>query len=54
MLEQQLQENIRVYENQLIAPFFIISRKCKQPKWPSNDEWRNKLAIPVPWTITQQ
>ena len=28
-----------------LATLFIIAKKWKQPKCPSNDEWENKILV---------
>ena len=33
----------KTYTGMFIAAFFIMTRKWKQPKCPSTDEWVNKI-----------
>lgn len=33
----------RTYMQVFIATLFAIAKNCEQPKFPSTDEWENKL-----------
>lgn len=38
----------------LTAALFIITKRQKQPKHPSADEWTPNKVLSIPWNIIQQ